>query len=134
MEAEAARLAPENLGTGERFRAQNAENAGVVTLESGVQYEFLATGNGETQPSPEDNVTMHYHGTLVDGRVFDSSIDRDEPSTFSLQEALTLMTVGDKWRIVIPPDLAYRERTIGEVGANSTLVFEVELLEINPES
>lgn len=140
-EAEAARIALENLEAGERFRAHNAENISVVSLESGVQYEVLAAGNGSVRPSPDDTVTVHYHGTLVDGRVFDSSIDRDEPSTFSLkevisgfQEAVTLMTVGDKWRIVIPPELAYRERTIGEVGANSTLVFEVELLEINPES
>lgn len=139
-QAEAAAAGEENRAAGDKFRAENAEREGVVTLESGVQYEVLESGDGEVNPTLEDEVKAHYHGTLVDGTVFDSSVDRDQPATFPLghvipgwQEAVSKMVVGDKWRVVIPPDQAYGDQgSGGAIAPGSTLVFEVELLEINP--
>lgn len=132
--AAAQELAEEGLN----FLEENAKKDGVTTLENGLQYEVLEEGDGDTKPTLENRVTTHYHGTLVDGTVFDSSVDRGEPVTFPLgdviegwQEALQLMTVGDKWRIVLPPELAYGEHGTGAIGPNSVLVFEVELLEID---
>ena len=124
---------------GENFLAANAENDGVVVLDSGLQYQVLESGDdGAASPSATDAVLAHYHGTFVDGSVFDSSVDRGEPAQFGLNqvipgwtEALQLMKIGDKWRIFIPYNLAY-----GEAGSPpvippfSTLIFEVELLEI----
>ncbi|WP_111655563.1 FKBP-type peptidyl-prolyl cis-trans isomerase [Isoalcanivorax indicus] len=126
-----------NASVGEAFRAENAERDGVVTTESGLQYEVLESGDGQS-PTLSDSVVAHYHGTLVDGTVFDSSVERGEPATFPLgqvirgwQEALQLMSVGDKWRIVLPPELAYGEHGAGaDIGPQSTLVFEVELLDV----
>lgn len=126
-----------NAAAGEAFRAENAEREGVITTESGLQYEVLESGDGQS-PTLNDLVVAHYHGTLVDGTVFDSSVDRGEPATFPLgqvirgwQEALQLMSVGDKWRIVLPPELAYGEQGAGaDIGPQSTLVFEVELLDV----
>jgi|SRR5699024_8430517 len=122
---------------GQAFLAENAEKDGVTVLENGLQYEVLKEGDGDSKPTIDSLVTTHYHGTLLDGTVFDSSIERGEPVTFPLgdviegwQEALQLMTVGDKWRLVLPPELAYGEHGTGAIGPNSVLVFEVELLEI----
>jgi FKBP-type peptidyl-prolyl cis-trans isomerase FklB len=140
QEAEMTREADENLAAGAAFRAAHAEKDGVTVTESGLQYEVLASGEGAS-PSSEDTVIAHYHGTLIDGTVFDSSVERDDPATFPLnrviqgwQEALPMMKIGDKWRIVLPPHLAYGEYGAGGViGPNATLVFDVELLEIISE-
>jgi FKBP-type peptidyl-prolyl cis-trans isomerase FklB len=137
QEAEMAREADDNLAAGAAYRATHAEKDGVTVTESGLQYEVLASGNGAS-PNGDDTVVAHYHGTLIDGTVFDSSVDRGEPATFPLnrviegwQEALPMMKVGDKWRIVLPPHLAYGEYGAGGViGPNATLIFEVELLDI----
>ena len=118
--------------------APNAERSGIVTTDSGLQYEVLKSGNGAT-PGPTDTVTTHYHGTFVDGRVFDSSVERGVPASFRVDgvikgwtEALQLMKVGDKWKIVCPPDLAYGERGRSGIPPNSTLTFEIELLDVQP--
>ena len=123
---------------GRAFLAENAEREGVVTTASGLQYEVLASGDGAT-PGPTDTVTTHYQGTFVDGRIFDSSVQRGVPASFPVNgvirgwtEALQLMQVGDKWRIVCPPDLAYGERGRSGIPPSSTLVFEVELLDVQP--
>ena len=122
---------------GNRYMAENAARPGVTTLESGLQYEVIKTGTG-AKPGPTDTVSTHYHGTLIDGTVFDSSVDRGVPAEFPVNrviagwtEALQLMAVGSKWRLVIPPELAYGERgTGGVIPPRATLVFEVELLDI----
>ena len=132
---------PENaspLDVGKAFLEKNAERQGVVTTASGLQYEVLAAGGEGPSPKPTDRVSAHYHGTLIDGRVFDSSVQRGEPFTASVngvikgwQEALQLMRAGDKWKLFIPPELAYGEKGAGAmIGPNETLVFEVELLAI----
>lgn len=134
QQAKNAELAEE----GKAFLEENAKKEGVTVLESGLQYEVLKEGDGDRKPTAEDTVITHYHGTLVDGTVFDSSEDRGEPVEFPVngvidgwQEALQLMNVGDKWRIVLPPELAYGEQGAGGlIGPNATLIFEVELLEI----
>jgi FKBP-type peptidyl-prolyl cis-trans isomerase FklB len=123
---------------GEKFLIDNAKRNEVTTLESGLQYEILKTGEGP-KPSLNDQVTTHYHGTLIDGTVFDSSVDRGEPATFPVSgvikgwtEALQLMSVGSKWKLFVPYDLAYGERGAGpQIGPFTTLVFEVELIKIN---
>ena len=123
---------------GEKFLIDNAKRNEVTTLESGLQYEILKTGEGP-MPSLNDQVTTHYHGTLIDGTVFDSSVDRGEPATFPVSgvikgwtEALQLMSVGSKWKLFVPYDLAYGERGAGpQIGPFTTLVFEVELIKIN---
>lgn len=139
MEAEMKKAADENAAAGQAFRDENAAKEGVTTLENGLQYEVLASGEeGAVQPTLDDTVVAHYHGTLIDGTVFDSSVERGEPATFPLnrviegwQEALTRMKVGDKWKVVIPPELGYGENGVGDaIGPNATLVFEVELLEV----
>lgn len=122
---------------GREYMAKNAEREGVVTTESGLQYEILKSGEGET-PGRRDQVSVHYRGSFIDGRVFDSSIDRRQPAQFRVNgvipgwtEALLQMRVGDRWRLVIPPELAYGEAGAADIiGANETLVFEVELLAI----
>ena len=124
---------------GKKFLETNASKEGVTVLESGLQYEVLAQGDGINMPKLEDNVTTHYHGTLMDGTVFDSSVDRGEPASFPVNgvikgwtEALQLMSVGSKWKLYVPYDLAYGERGAGpQIGPYSTLVFEVELISIN---
>lgn len=129
----------ENEAKGAKYREENAARDEVTETESGLQYEVLTAGEeGAASPAAEDTVKVHYHGTLIDGTVFDSSVDRGEPATFPLggiikgwQEALPMMKVGDKWRIVLPPALAYGEAGAGSmIGPNETLVFEVELLEV----
>lgn len=126
-----------NKQVGEEFLRINKEKRGVVTLPSGLQYEVLKTGDGQ-KPGPNDKVRCHYHGTLVDGRVFDSSIERGQPAVFGVSqvirgwtEALQLMNVGSKWRLFIPSDMAYGAHGAGEaIEPNMTLIFDVELLGI----
>ena len=126
------------IEAGAAYRAEFAQQPDVITLPSGLLYEVMAEGSGD-KPGPDSQVTTHYHGTLIDGTVFDSSVDRGQPASFNVggvipgwTEALQLMNVGSKWRLVIPPELAYGERGAGgAIAPNSTLVFEVELLEIN---
>lgn len=127
-----------NKNAGEQFLEENKKRPEVTTLPSGLQYEVLTKGTGES-PAATDKVTVHYHGTLIDGTVFDSSVDRGQPASFPVNgvikgwvEALQLMKVGSKWKLFIPYDLAYGERAAGPtIKPYSTLVFEVELLEIN---
>jgi FKBP-type peptidyl-prolyl cis-trans isomerase len=128
-----------NLAASEAFLADNAQNDGVITLDSGLQYTVLESGPaGGDSPTTSSSVLAHYHGTLTDGSVFDSSVDRDEPATFGVSqviagwtEALQLMKVGDKWRLFIPPAMAYGEASpTADIPPNSALIFEVELLEI----
>jgi FKBP-type peptidyl-prolyl cis-trans isomerase FklB len=126
-----------NLKAGMDFMAENASKPGVVSLPSGLQYEIITAGTG-AKPGATQTVTCHYHGTLIDGRVFDSSVQRGQPASFPLNrvipgwtEGLQLMGVGSKWRLFLPPNLAYGDRQVSaEIGPNSTLVFEVELLGI----
>lgn len=129
-------LASKNLKKGEEFLAQNAEREGITVTDSGLQYEILEAGEGPI-PTSSDKVKTHYHGTLIDGSVFDSSVERGKPISFPVmgvikgwQEALQLMPVGSKWRVYIPSRLAYGERGAGTIGPNSALIFDVELLEI----
>lgn len=130
--------AAKNKAEGEAFLAQNAQREGVVVTDSGLQYEVLQPGDGP-QPKATDTVTVHYRGTLLDGTQFDSSYDRGESISFALNrviagwtEGLQLMPVGSKYKFFIPGNLAYGERGAGaDIGPNATLVFEVELLDIN---
>lgn len=123
--------------TGEAFLADNAKKDGVKTTASGLQYLVLKSGTGET-PKATDKVKVHYHGTLIDGTVFDSSVQRGEPITFPVTgvipgwvEALQMMKVGDKWKLFIPAKLAYGEQSpTPAIPPNSVLIFEVELLGI----
>ena len=127
-----------NLKAGEDFLEANKQKTGVTALASGLQYEVISNGTG-AKPLATNKVTCHYHGTLIDGTVFDSSVRRGQPATFPLNavikgwtEGLQLMPQGSKWRFFIPPHLGYGERQVSaEIGPNSTLVFEVELLGIS---
>lgn len=126
----------EAIAEGEAYLSENASRDEVTTLPSGLQYEVLTEGNGPV-PTESDRVRVHYHGTLIDGTVFDSSVERGEPATFGVTqvisgwtEALQLMPVGSKWRLYIPSDLAYGAQDRGEIKPFSTLVFDVELLGI----
>ena len=120
------------------FLAANAKKDGITTLASGLQYEVLVEGNG-AKPSATSKVTTHYHGTTIDGKVFDSSVDRGQPAQFGVNqviagwtEALQLMSIGSKWRLFIPSDLAYGERGAGaDIPPHAALVFEVELISID---
>jgi FKBP-type peptidyl-prolyl cis-trans isomerase FklB len=123
---------------GATYLAENAAKEGVITTASGLQYEVLTKGSG-VNPTAADQVTVHYHGMLTDGTVFDSSVDRGEPAKFGVTqvipgwiEALQLMSIGDKWKLTIPSNLAYGDKGAGGmIGPGATLVFEVELLGIN---
>lgn len=135
-EAKAQKEAEENKQKSADYLAANAKKPGVVTTASGLQYEVLTQGKGP-KPKPTDMVKVDYEGKLVDGSVFDSSIKRGEPATFQLSqvipgwtEALQLMPVGSKYRITIPPALAYGENGAGPIPGNSVLIFEVNLLGI----
>jgi FKBP-type peptidyl-prolyl cis-trans isomerases 1 len=135
------KLQDEKLGlnkkAGEEFLAINKNKDGVVTLPSGLQYQVLTKGTG-SKPSAADSVKCHYHGTLINGTVFDSSVERGEPAVFGVSqvipgwvEALQLMETGSKWRLFIPSDLAYGEQGAGgAIEPNSTLIFDVELIDI----
>lgn len=135
LQQEAAQKA---IAQGKEFLTENAKRESVKVTKSGLQYEVLNEGTGAI-PSATDNVTTHYHGTLVSGEVFDSSVDRGEPATFPVNgvipgwvEALQLMPVGSKWKLFVPSDLAYGERGAGQmIGPHTTLIFEVELIGIN---
>lgn len=126
----------EQIAEGEKFMAENKTKDGVVTLPSGLQYKVITQGTGEI-PSGTDQVTVHYNGTLLDGTVFDSSVERGEPTTFGVNqvikgwtEALQLMPVGSKWILYIPYDLAYGGRDQGAIKPFSNLIFEVELISV----
>lgn len=129
-----------NLEAGNAFLEENKSRDGVNTTASGLQYEVITEGTGP-KPTADDRVRVHYHGTLIDGTVFDSSVDRGEPAVFGVTqvipgwtEALQLMPVGSKWKIYLPSGLAYGERGAGaDIGPNTALIFEVELLEIVEE-
>jgi len=122
---------------GDKFRAENKKKKGVKVTKDGIQYEVLKAGNGK-KPKATDTVTVHYTGKLIDGKVFDSSVERGQPATFPLDgvikgwtEILPMMKVGSKWRVVIPPELAYGAHGAGAaIGPNETLIFEIELLGI----
>jgi len=122
---------------GDKFRADNKKRKGVTELANGIQYEVMKDGKG-AKPKKTDKVTVHYHGTLIDGTVFDSSTKRGKPASFPLtgvikgwQEILPLMSTGAKWKVVIPPELAYGPRGGGSIGPNETLIFEIELISID---
>ena len=127
----------EQKSAGEKFLAENAKKTGVITTASGLQYEILKEGRGQ-KPTATDKVKVHYHGTLLDGTVFDSSVKRNTPASFGVNqvikgwvEALQLMPVGSKWKLYIPQELAYGAHGAGEtIRPYSALIFEVELLEI----
>lgn len=124
-----------NLKAGQDFLAANKTKEGIVALASGLQYEVITVGEG-AKPSSHNEVTCHYHGTLIDGTIFDSSVQRGKPASFPLNmvikgwtEGLQLMPTGSKWRFFIPADLGYGDRQVSaQIGANSTLIFEVELI------
>jgi FKBP-type peptidyl-prolyl cis-trans isomerase FklB len=126
-----------NMEAAKKFLAENKKKQGVVELPDGLQYIVEKEGTGP-KPTANDTVKVHYHGTLIDGTVFDSSVDRGEPAEFPVSavipgwtEALQLMNVGSKYKLFIPPSLAYGDRQAGpKIGANSLLIFDVELLEI----
>ena len=127
-----------NIEAGKKFLEENKKNANVVTLPSGLQYTILKEGTG-AKPSETDTVSCHYHGTLIDGTVFDSSVQRGTPASFGVNqvikgwiEALQLMPVGSKWRLFIPSELAYGAQGAGQhIGPHTALIFDVELLDIN---
>lgn len=128
-----------NLKEGEAFLAENSSKENIVTLDSGLQYEVIDEGHG-AKPTESSNVTVHYHGTLIDGTVFDSSVSRGEPATFGVNqvikgwtEALQLMPQGSKWRLFIPQDLAYgaNPHPGGPIQPYSALIFDVELISVN---
>jgi FKBP-type peptidyl-prolyl cis-trans isomerase FklB len=137
MQAEGAEKAKLASAEGQKFLDENAKRAEVTVTESGLQYEILTAGEGE-KPTAASTVKTHYHGTLIDGTVFDSSYERGQPAEFPISgviagwtEALQLMPVGSKWRLAIPYELAYGEQGAGgAIGPFQTLVFDVELLEI----
>ncbi|CAK4075754.1 FKBP-type peptidyl-prolyl cis-trans isomerase [Vibrio sp. 16] len=127
----------ENFAAGQSFLLENGKQEGVVTTESGLQYKILVKGEGSEKPTTSNTVKVHYHGTLIDGTVFDSSVNRGEPISFKLnqvikgwQEGLTYMSPGDKFRLFIPSPLAYGKGGTGPIPPASTLIFDVELLEI----
>jgi peptidylprolyl isomerase len=131
-------LAIENASAGSTFLAENAKDPDVSTTASGLQYKILQQGTGNEHPKATDNVKVHYHGTLIDGRIFDSSVDRGEPISFGLNqviqgwtEGVQLMVVGEKRRLFIPSELAYGQSATGIITPGSALIFDVELLEIN---
>lgn len=123
---------------GQKFLAENAKRKGVITTKSGLQYEVIKAGTDTVKPKLSNKVKCHYHGTLINGTVFDSSVERGEPISFEVggviagwTEALQLMTVGSKWKLYIPSELAYGDRAAGgKIPAGSTLIFEVEILAI----
>jgi FKBP-type peptidyl-prolyl cis-trans isomerase FklB len=135
-----AQLAEKNKKEGEQFLQQNKEKSDVIALPSGLQYKVISKGAGTTNPTLFDNVSIHYTGSFINGKVFDSSYQRGEPVVFPVNrvipgwsEVLQLMKEGDKWQVFIPHYLAYGEHGFGrEIGPNSTLVFDIECLAINP--
>lgn len=137
MQAKQAEMSKAAAAEGEAFLAENAKKDGIIVTESGLQYEIITEGSGE-KPTAESTVSTHYHGTLIDGTVFDSSVERGQPAQFPVNrviagwtEALQMMPTGSKWRLYIPHDLAYgAQGSGGKIAPYSALVFDVELLEI----
>ncbi|WP_040725809.1 FKBP-type peptidyl-prolyl cis-trans isomerase [Thiomicrorhabdus sp. Kp2] len=137
MQVKQAEKAQAAAAEGEAFLEENANKDGVVVTASGLQYEIITEGNGE-KPTAESTVSTHYHGTLIDGTVFDSSVERGQPAEFPVNrviagwtEALQLMPTGSKWRLYIPQELAYgAQGSGGKIAPYSALIFDVELLEI----
>nr|WP_314492993.1 FKBP-type peptidyl-prolyl cis-trans isomerase [uncultured Pseudomonas sp.] len=136
MQAEAAAKAEAAAGAGKAFLAENAQREGITTLPSGLQYEVLIAGEG-AKPGRDDTVRTHYHGTLIDGSVFDSSYDRGQPAEFPVggviagwTEALQLMNAGSKWRLYVPSELAYGAQGVGSIAPHSVLIFDIELLDV----
>ncbi len=132
-------VAADNVQQGTVFLTANAIEDDVETTPSGLQYKVLEPGSGSEHPGPTDRVKVHYHGTLIDGTVFDSSVKRGEPIDFGLNqviagwtEGLQTMVVGEKTRLFIPSQLGYGNRSTGSIPAGSVLIFDVELLAINP--
>jgi FKBP-type peptidyl-prolyl cis-trans isomerase FklB len=140
QETEMKQAAEKNKQAGEAFLAANKSKAGVVTLPSGLQYKIVEAGTG-AMPTAKDVVAVEYEGTLINGKVFDSSAKQGKPVTFTVgdvipgwQEALKLMKVGARWELVIPANLAYGERGVGEaIGPNEVLVFKVKLVSVEPK-
>ena len=139
MAATAEAEGGDNLKAGQDFLAANGKKEGIVTTPSGLQYEVVTMGDG-VKPTTEDKITAHYHGTLIDGTIFDSSVDRGQPASFPVSgvikgwtEALQLMPVGSKFKLYIPSELAYgaNPRPGGPIGPNAALIFDVELLSID---
>jgi FKBP-type peptidyl-prolyl cis-trans isomerase FklB len=139
MEQKQKEAGEKNKGEGTKFLDENKKKEGVKTTASGLQYKVLKEGNG-AQPKKTDTVTVNYRGTLINGTEFDSSYKRGQPATFPVNgvipgwtEALQLMKVGSKYQLFIPSNLAYGERSVGpDIAANSTLIFEVELMDAKP--
>nr|WP_290931575.1 FKBP-type peptidyl-prolyl cis-trans isomerase [Haliscomenobacter sp.] len=138
LTAQQAKKFEGNVAEGKKFLEENKKRPEVKTTNSGLQYEIMKAGTG-AKPTANDKVTVHYHGMLLNGTVFDSSVERGQPATFGVNqvipgwvEGLQLMPLGSKWKFFIPYDLAYGERGAGgEIGPFATLIFEVELLKIN---
>lgn len=133
-----SQAAAQNIELGKLFLANNLKEEGVKSTESGLQFLVLQEGSGNAHPGPTDRVTVHYHGTLINGVVFDSSVDRGQSIAFGLNqvikgwtEGLQLMVVGEKTRFFIPSELAYGNRGAGQIPPGSTLIFDVELLAID---
>ncbi|WP_413700057.1 FKBP-type peptidyl-prolyl cis-trans isomerase [Psychromonas sp. KJ10-10] len=129
--------APQNIELGKQFLAENGLKAGIQSTASGLQYEVLTKGDGDVHPTATSKVTVHYHGTLIDGTVFDSSVDRGKTISFKLNqvipgwtEGLQLMVEGDKYRLFIPSNLAYGDKSAGSIPAGSLLIFDVELFSV----
>ena len=137
QEARASELASKRKALAEQFMQANAQRDEVTVTDSGLQYEVLESGQGDS-PGPRSMVVTHYHGTFVDGTVFDSSVERGQPAEFGVHEvipgwteALQMMSVGDKWRIACPPRLAYGEQGAGDsIPPNTALVFEIHLIDV----
>jgi len=137
MAAKAQALGEKNKKEGEAFLAENKKKKGVITLPSGLQYKIITAGKGKN-PKATDTVTVQYRGTLIDGTEFDSSYRRGQPATFLVNgviagwtEALSLMQEGAKWQIFVPSNLAYGEKGAGgQIGPNTTLIFEIEMVSI----
>ncbi|PVZ70222.1 FKBP-type peptidyl-prolyl cis-trans isomerase [Pelagibaculum spongiae] len=137
IEAKQKTEAAAKVGEGEKFLVENGQREGIITTESGLQYEVQSEGTGE-KPTAEATVKVHYHGSLLNGQVFDSSVERGEPATFPVNrviagwtEALQLMPVGSKWRLYVPHNLAYGAQGAGgAIGPYETLIFDVELIDI----
>jgi len=130
-------VSQENIKVGKEYLDFNKTQEGVSETGSGLQYQILSKGEGEVHPTRTSKVKVHYHGTLIDGTVFDSSVDRGQPISFGLNQVISgwtegvqLMVEGDKMRFVIPSHLAYGNRNAGKITAGSTLIFEVELLAV----
>lgn len=137
LEAYKRKKLAERLVANQTYLNDYAQREGVTRLEQGILYEVLEEGDGGEHPNLRDWVTVHYHGTLTDGKVFDSSVERNKPATFKLnnliqawQIALPQMVEGDRWRLIVPPDWGYGDRPNGNIPAHSVLIFEIELLQV----